>query len=196
MQLIFATSNPSKISEISARIGSKIQISSLADNGIHEDIPEPFLTFGENALHKARYVYKKLGISCFADDSGLEVDALGGEPGVFSARYAQKNDFAGSATELVLQKLDQLHNAGRGAQFVTVIALILDGEEFLFKGTVRGSIIKSPRGTDGFGYDPIFVPEGWEKTFAEVDKVKKNQISHRSVATGNLLDFLALKGLL
>ncbi len=194
MKLIFATSNRSKISEIRARIDGKLEITDLAENGINEDIPEPFFTFEENAMHKARYVYNKLGISCFADDSGLEVAALNGEPGVFSARYAQKNDFSGSNTELVLHRLGQLANPSRAARFVTVIALILNGKEHFFRGSVEGNIIEAPKGNSGFGYDPIFVPEGWSETFAEVDQKKKIAISHRSRAMNNLVDFLTLDG--
>lgn len=188
MKLVFATNNRHKLDEMRAILGGKVELLSLADIGCHDDIPETAETLEGNALIKARHIYSKYGCSCFADDTGLEVDALGGEPGVYSARYAgESND-----SEANMQKL--LHNmAGkseRSAQFRTVIALIIDGEEHLFDGIVRGKIAEERRGGSGFGYDPIFVPDGYEESFAQMASEQKNSISHRSRAASALNDYL------
>lgn len=188
MKLVFATNNKHKLEEMRAILGGKVELLSLADIDCHDDIPETADTLEGNALIKARYIYDKYGLPCFADDTGLEVDALDGAPGVYSARYAGENN----DSEANMQKL--LHNltgkSVRSAQFRTVIALIIEGEEFLFDGIVRGSIAEERKGTAGFGYDPIFVPDGYEESFAQMASEQKNAISHRSRAASALNDFL------
>lgn len=187
--LVFATGNQHKLEEVQGLLGKDFALSCLKEVGITEDIPETALTLHENALQKAQYVYKKCGCACFADDTGLEIEALGGEPGVFSARYAgpQKDSLANM--QLVLERLQGVAN--RKAQFRTVIAYIDDaGDEFLFEGKVEGKIIDTPTGAQGFGYDPIFVPEGYEQTFAELPMQVKNSMSHRGRAIQKLVDFL------
>lgn len=188
MRLVFATNNKHKQEEMSAILGDKVELLSLADIDCHDDIPETADTLEGNALIKARHIYNKYGLPCFADDTGLEVDALDGAPGVYSARYAGENN----DSEANMQKL--LHNltgkSVRSAQFRTVIALIIEGEEFLFDGIVRGSIAEERKGTAGFGYDPIFVPDGYEESFAQMASEQKNAISHRSRAASALNDFL------
>ena len=194
MQIVFATGNRNKLKEIQALIGPRFELSTPADHGITEDIPEDQPTLEGNALQKARYIYEKTGLDCFADDTGLEVEALGGEPGVFSARYAAVNGAGeGHASEanmaLLLERLDGVRN--RRARFRTAIALILDGKEYLFEGIVDGEITVERSGTDGFGYDPIFRPDGYDQTFAEMPLSLKNSISHRGRATAKLIDFLS-----
>lgn len=188
MKLVFATNNRHKLDEVRAIVGDKIEILSLNDIGCHEDIPETADTLQGNALIKARYIYEKYGADCFADDTGLEVEELGGEPGVYSARYAGEE----CSSEANMKKL--LHNLkgkkNRNAQFRTVIALIIDGEEKLFNGIVKGSITEEKRGDSGFGYDPIFVPEGFSESFAQMSSEQKNSISHRYRATRRLSDYL------
>lgn len=188
MKIVFATNNKNKLRELREILGEGYEIVSLADIECHEDIPETGLTLEENALQKARYVYDKFGIDCFADDTGLEVDALGGEPGVHSARYAEGTDHNSEANMAkLLQKLGDSHE--RTARFRTVIALIQHGEVHEFEGRVEGTIAHEKHGTEGFGYDPIFIPTGYEQSFAEMG-AEKNKISHRARAVQKLVAFL------
>lgn len=188
-KIVFATNNAHKLEEVAAILGRDFEVLGLKAIGCDADIPETADTFAGNALQKAGYVKERYGYDCFADDSGLEVDVLGGEPGVYSARYS------GGGSEANMDKL--LHNltgkSERGAQFRTVIALLIGEETCLFEGVVRGSIIDERRGDGGFGYDPIFVPEGYERTFAELGSDVKNSISHRAKAVEQLARYL--KGL-
>ena len=188
MKLVFATNNKHKLEEMRAILGGKVELLSLADIDCHNDIPETADTLEGNALIKARYIYDKYGCSCFADDTGLEVDALGGEPGVYSARYAGENNDSEANMRKLLQNLTG--KSERSAQFRTVIALIIEGEEFLFDGIVRGRISEERMGSAGFGYDPIFVPDGYEESFAQMAAEQKNAISHRSRAASALNDYL------
>ena len=188
MRLIFATNNKHKLEEMRAILGGKVELLSLADIDCHDDIPETADTLEGNALIKARYIYDKYGCSCFADDTGLEVDALGGEPGVYSARYAGENNDSEANMRKLLQNLTG--KSERSAQFRTVIALIIEGEEFLFDGIVRGRISEERMGSAGFGYDPIFIPDGYEESFAQMAAEQKNAISHRSRAASALNDYL------
>lgn len=189
MKIVFATNNSHKLSEVSAILGAEVQILSLADIGCHEDIPETADTLEGNALQKARFVHERYGMGVFADDTGLEVAALGGRPGVHTARYAfpDRNDTEAN-TDKILGELEGV--ADRSARFRTVIALILGGREYLFEGVVEGEIATARRGTEGFGYDPVFVPEETGKTFAELGVEVKNQFSHRSRAVRKLVEFL------
>lgn len=190
-QIIFATNNAHKLSEVQAVLGDRFRLVTLAECGIAEEIPEDAPTLEGNALQKARYVHERTGADCFADDTGLEVDALGGAPGVHSARYATDgHDFAAN-NRLLLRNLAGA--ADRSAHFRTVIALILDGREYLFEGRVDGRIAESEAGCGGFGYDPLFVPEGFDKTFAEMGADEKNAISHRGRAVRRLVEFLQSK---
>ena len=192
MKIVFATNNKNKLAEIREMLGDKIEVMSLADINCHEDIPETSDTLEGNALQKAHYVYDKYGMSCFADDTGLEVDALGGEPGVYSARYAGGEGHDSEANMVKL--MDKLgDNDNRKARFRTVIALITgSGEDDvkLFEGVAEGDIIREKRGGEGFGYDPIFRPEGYDKTFAELGHEIKNKISHRAKAVQKLVEYL------
>ncbi|MEM9849536.1 MAG: non-canonical purine NTP diphosphatase [Bacteroidota bacterium] len=188
MKIVFATHNPNKVREINAMLGDELEIVGLDEIGCTEDIPETQATIVGNALQKARYVKEHFGLDCFAEDTGLEVDALDGEPGVYTARYAGPARDADANMAKVLRGL--AGNPNRGAQFRTVIALILNGEEHTFEGIARGSITETKKGTKGFGYDPIFVPTGYEKTFAELSAAEKNKISHRGKATALLQNFL------
>lgn len=193
MKIVFATNNPHKLSEIRQILGNQYEVLSLSDIGCHADIPETADTFEGNALQKAQYVFDHYHLSCFADDTGLEVDALNGAPGVFSARYAGGE---GHDSEANMRKLlaELAENNNRKARFRTIIALLLiDGEKTvtkLFEGIVNGSIIREKRGTEGFGYDPIFQPEGYDQTFAELGMEIKNKISHRARAVEGLRAFL------
>ncbi len=190
-KIIFATNNAHKLSEVQALLGDRFRLVTLAECGIAEEIPENAPTLEGNALEKARYVRERTGEDCFADDTGLEVDALGGAPGVHSARYATDgHDFAAN-NRLLLRNLAGA--ADRRAHFRTVIALILDGCEYLFEGRVDGHIAESESGCGGFGYDPLFVPEGFDRTFAEMSADEKNAISHRGRAVGRLVEFLQSK---
>ena len=194
MKIVFATNNKHKLSEIRDILGNEIEVLSLDEIDCHADIPETSDTLEGNALQKAHYVYDNYHMSCFADDTGLEVDALGGEPGIYSARYAGNNHDSEANMTKLLAKLGD--NKNRKARFRTVIALILDGknvEEKIFEGIVEGSIIKERRGGEGFGYDPIFQPEGYNHTFAELGSDIKNKISHRARATAKLVDELKQK---
>lgn len=188
-KLVFATNNAHKLDEIRAILGDEIEIVSLADIGCHTDIPETADTLEGNALQKARYVYEHYHCDCFADDTGLEVEALDGAPGVHTARYAYPDRHDPEAnTRKLLDALKE--KSSRLAQFRTVIALILNGEEHLFDGRVEGSIATEKRGTEGFGYDPVFIPEDSGKTFAELGVEAKNRISHRARAVARLCEFL------
>lgn len=190
-QIVFATNNAHKLSEVQAVLGDRFRLVTLAECGITEEIPEDAPTLEGNALQKARYVHERTGADCFADDTGLEVDALDGAPGVHSARYATDgHDFAAN-NRLLLRNLAGA--ADRSAHFRTVIALILDGREYLFEGRVDGRIAESEAGRGGFGYDPLFVPEGFDKTFAEMGADEKNAISHRGRAVRRLVEFLQSK---
>ncbi len=186
--LVMATNNAHKLAEIRRIIGQKIKILSLDDIGCHDEIPETGDTLEENALIKARWVKEKYGYDCFADDTGLEVDALGGAPGVYSARYAGEHCTPADNVALILERMDGI--AVRTARFRTVIALIIGNEEILVDGVVNGCITAEPSGMDGFGYDPVFKPEGSDITFAQMDADAKNAISHRGRATARLLSVL------
>ncbi len=188
MLLTFATNNPHKIDELRRIAGSDLSVRSLADIGCADDIPETAPTLEGNALQKARYIYEKYGCDCFADDTGLEVDALGGAPGVRTARYAGDHHDSRANMAKLLDRMQGL--ADRRARFRTVIALILGGKEYTFDGTVEGEILTEPRGEHGFGYDPVFRPLGWTRTFAEATAEEKNAVSHRARATGKLIEFL------
>ncbi|WP_294592500.1 RdgB/HAM1 family non-canonical purine NTP pyrophosphatase [uncultured Rikenella sp.] len=197
MKIIFATGNRNKLKEIQAILGDRAEVSIPADHGVTEEIPEDAPTLEGNALQKARYIHERTGLDCFADDTGLEVEALGGEPGVFSARYAAVNGAGeGHASAdnmaLLLRRLEGQQN--RRARFRTVIALIRNGEEHLFEGIVNGEITLEKSGTEGFGYDPVFRPEGYAVTFAEMAPELKNWISHRGRATARLIEFLNAEG--
>jgi len=186
--IVFVTNNKHKLLEVQQILGNTFHLKSLVDIGFTEDIPEDFDTLEQNASQKAWYLYNRFGVDCFADDTGLEVDALDGKPGVYSARYAgeQRN----SQDNIVKLLADLKGISNRKAQFRTVISLIISGEEHQFQGVVRGSIIDELKGSDGFGYDPIFVPEGYNLTFAEMELDLKNRISHRGLATQKLVAFL------
>ena len=187
-KLIFATHNPNKLIEIKSSVNS-FEVVGLKEMGIHEDIAETGTTLEENALIKSKYIYQKTGFSCFADDTGLEVDALDGRPGVYSARYAGEHATAEENMQKLLSEMEGQKN--RNARFRTVISLILNGEEYFFKGEVKGKILHQKTGIDGFGYDPIFNPNGFEKSFAEMTMAQKNEISHRGMAVKKLLHFLS-----
>lgn len=189
MKLVFATNNAHKLEEIRAMLGSDMEVLSLSDIDCHDDIPETADTLEGNALIKARWVKERYGFDCFADDTGLEVTALGGAPGVHTARYAYPDRHDPEAnTQKLLSELDGATD--RSAQFRTAIALVLDGEEHLFEGVVKGFISTEKRGTEGFGYDPVFMPEDLGRTFAELGTEVKNRISHRARAVAQLVGFL------
>ena len=188
-RLVFATNNAHKLEEIRAILGNSIEILSLADIHCHADIPETADTLEGNARQKSRYVYEHYGLDCFADDTGLEVESLGGAPGVYSARYAdgQGHDSQANMNKL-LKEMEEKND--RKAQFRTIISLIEKGEERQFEGIVKGQITREKRGESGFGYDPIFQPDGYETTFAELGSDIKNRISHRARAVAALCDYL------
>jgi len=188
MKLVFATNNLNKLSEIRSLVPEGIEILSLREINCNEELPEINPTLQENALQKAKYVFENYGFNCFADDTGLEIDALGGEPGVYSARYAGEGCNAEDNMKKVLKKLE--HEDSRNAKFRTVIALIIKGEENLFEGECSGKITKTKSGVEGFGYDPIFTPDGYKITFAEMSKAVKSSISHRGKAVEKLVNFL------
>ncbi len=187
MQLIFASQNSDKITEISTALGNGFSILSLLEMGINEELEETQNTFEGNALQKARFVYEMFKKPCFADDSGLEIVALDGKPGIFSARYANENKDMKANIDKVLGELKGIKN--RQAQFRTVIALIIDEKEIIFEGIVKGAITEERHGIQGFGYDPIFIPDGYQKTFAEMTLDEKNKISHRAIAIEKLKAF-------
>jgi XTP/dITP diphosphohydrolase len=188
MEFVFATNNKHKLEEISLIIGDQFKIISLKDLGCFEDIPETEVTLEGNALLKARYIHSRYHCNCFADDTGLEIEALDGEPGVYSARYAGEHCSFEDNIVKVLQKMEGKTN--RNAIFRTVIALIINDKELLFEGSIEGTIIENKKGISGFGYDPIFTPKGYSQTFAEMGNDLKNQISHRALATQKLTQFL------
>ena len=188
MKLVFATNNKHKLQEVRDIVGNRVEVLSLSDIDCYDDIPETADTLQGNALIKAKHIYDKYGMNCFADDTGLEVEALGGEPGVYSARYAGEECNSEANMLKLLQNLTGKNN--RNAQFRTVIALIIDGEEKLFNGIVKGKILNEKRGDSGFGYDPIFIPEGYTESFAQMSGEMKNSISHRYRATKQLSDYL------
>lgn len=196
MRIVFATNNQHKLSEIRQILGSRVEVLSLKDIGCDVDIPETGTTLEENALQKAQYIYDNYHIDVFADDTGLEVEALNGAPGVYSARYASmENGSASHDSEANMARLlrELGENNDRKARFRTVIALIEQGNVHQFEGIVNGEIIRERRGGEGFGYDPIFQPDGYDKTFAELGTDVKNQISHRARATQKLADYLLEK---
>ncbi len=188
MKLVFATNNKHKLEEITSILGDKIEFLSLRDIECFDDIPETADTFEGNALLKARYIQEKYSYDCFADDSGLQVDTLNGEPGVYSARYAGEPVDSERNIDKLLSQLEGVEN--RKARFVTCIALLLGGKEYVFYGKIEGKIIEERRGSAGFGYDPIFVPDGYTETFAQLGEDIKNKISHRALAVKELSDFL------
>lgn len=188
MKIVFATNNTHKLSEVGALLGEGFELVTLREVGITEDIPETGATLDENASIKARYVYERTGLDCFADDTGLEVEALNGAPGVHSARYATDgHDFAANNRKL-LRELNGITN--RRARFRTVISLIRGGEELQVEGIVRGTIATEESGNEGFGYDPLFIPEGYDHTFADMSADEKNAISHRGRAVAELVKAL------
>jgi len=188
MELVFATNNKHKLEELQAILGKHFKLLSLKDIGCNEEIPEEKDTLEGNASQKAFFVYNKFGFNCFADDTGLEIDALNGEPGVYSARYAGEERSAEANMDKVLDKLTKIKN--RKARFRTVISLVIDGAENQFEGVVEGEILAEKRGRSGFGYDPIFQANGFSQTFAEMDLGEKNQISHRGRAVEKLVNYL------
>ena len=188
MEIIFATNNRHKLEEVQQILGDAFCLLTPAGCGIAEEIPEEQPTLEGNALQKARYIHERTGKNCFADDTGLEVEALNGEPGVYSARYAGESKDANENMELLLENLKGQSN--RKARFRTAIALILDNKEYLFEGIVEGTIRDAKSGAEGFGYDPVFEPAGYGITFAEMDLPAKNAISHRGRAIRKLADFL------
>jgi XTP/dITP diphosphohydrolase len=190
IELIFATNNAHKLEEVQAMVGKQFLLKSLADIDCHDDIPETGVTFHENAKQKTDYLVHKYDVNCFGDDSGLEIDALNGEPGVYSARYSGTRDMEQNIN-LVLENLKDSVN--RNARFKTVISLYLNGHQHFFEGSVEGHIINKRKGIDGFGYDPIFVPHGYAHTFAEMTAEDKNKISHRAIAIEKMVEFLSKK---
>lgn len=190
MKIIFATNNKHKLEEIKDILGKDFEIVSLAEIGCHEDIPETGLTLEENARQKSTYIVEHYNHDCFADDTGLEVDALNGEPGVHSARYAEGTDHDSEANmRKLLSKMSNVKD--RTARFRTVISLIINGVEHQFEGRVEGRIATEKHGKEGFGYDPIFIPKGYDKSFAELGEEVKNQISHRARAVKKLAEYLS-----
>lgn len=187
-KLVFATHNAHKTKEIRAAVGEIFEILSLDDLDFHDEIDEPYETLSENARAKSEFIHKKFDINCFGDDTGLEVDALDGSPGVYSARYAGPQCNAQDNMQKLLQEMEGAEN--RSARFKTVISLFLNGTEHQFEGVVEGEILTEKHGTDGFGYDPIFKPNGFELSFAEMPLHEKNKISHRGRAVQKLVKFL------
>jgi XTP/dITP diphosphohydrolase len=189
MKLVFATNNQHKLHEISHLLDGSFELLCLNDINCTEDIPENQDTIEGNASEKSFYIWNKYGLNCFADDTGLEIEALNGEPGVYSARYAGEEKSAEKNIELVLQKLAKIKN--RKARFKTVISLVIDGREVQFEGIVNGQILEEKRGKTGFGYDPIFQPEESDLSFAEMPLEEKNKISHRGRAVQKLVEYLS-----
>jgi len=188
MKLVFATNNSNKLAEIRMLVPSTVEILSLNDINCNEDLPETSDTLEDNAAQKAYYVYDNYGYNCFADDTGLEIDALEGRPGVFSARYAGDQCIAEDNMQKVLAEMQDEEN--RDACFRTIISLVIDGKEFQFEGQVDGQIIPEKWGDKGFGYDPIFLPDGFDNSFAQMSIQQKNEISHRGLAVKKLIEFL------
>ena len=191
MELVFATNNQHKLEELQAILGNRFKLLSLKDIGCHEEIPEEEPTLEGNARQKSMYVFERYNYSCFADDTGLEIEGLDGEPGVYSARYAGEDKNSNANMDKVLANMAKIKS--RNARFRTVISLIIDGEENQFEGIVEGKILNKKRGDSGFGYDPIFQPNGFEKTFAEMTLEEKNKISHRGRAVEKLVRYLQLQ---
>lgn len=189
MKLCLATNNAHKVEELQALLGERFQLQTLNEIGCFDDIPETADTFDGNSLQKAMYVWERFQIDCIADDSGLEVDALNGEPGVFSARYAGEHGNHEKNMAKLLKNLEGIEN--RAAQFRSVITLITNGEANHFEGIIRGKITHQKRGSQGFGYDPLFVPDGYDRTFAEMSIEEKNPISHRGLAVAQMITFLS-----
>ena len=189
MKLVFASNNKNKIAEIQQQVGSQFEIVSLEDIGCFVDIPETAETIEGNAILKANYVTENFGLPCFADDTGLEIVSLNNEPGVYSARYAGEQKNAEDNMNLVLQKLASKTN--RKAQFKTIIALNINNQQYLFEGIVKGEITLKKSGNQGFGYDPVFQPEGFSTTFAQMTMEQKSVISHRGIAVQKLINFLS-----
>jgi non-canonical purine NTP pyrophosphatase, rdgB/HAM1 family len=187
-KIVFATNNKHKLNEIREIVNDKLHILSLSDIGCHEDIDETGITLEENALIKAKFIKNKYGYDCFADDTGLEVEALAGAPGVYSSRYAGETCNPEENMKKLLAVLGDTDN--RAARFRTVIALLINDEEYLFEGVVKGKITEEKRGRHGFGYDPVFMPDGYDQTFAELGDEVKNSMSHRAMATQKLVGFL------
>ena len=187
-KIVFSTNNQNKLQEVKEILKDNYEVFGLKDIGFTGDIPETGTTLAENASIKSKFVYDKYGMDCFSDDTGLEIDALEGKPGVYSARYAGEDGNAERNIEKVMTELTDCKN--REAWFKTVVSLLLNGKEYLFEGKVEGKIIKEKRGADGFGYDPIFTPDGYENTFAEMPSELKNGISHRGRAVRKLVAFL------
>lgn len=188
-KFVFATNNAHKLEEVTAILGDKIELLSMKDIHCHADIPETADTLEGNALLKARYIFENYNMDCFADDTGLEVEALNGAPGVYSARYAGDAHNSEANMRKLLQDMEGIEN--RKAQFRTVFALIINGKEHLFEGIVKGEITKHRCGSSGFGYDPVFIPEGYTQTYAEMGNTLKNKISHRALAMNKLCNFLS-----
>ena len=188
-KFVFATNNAHKLEEVTAILGNKIELLSMKDINCYADIPETADTLEGNALLKARYIFENYQLDCFADDTGLEVEALNGAPGVYSARYAGDAHNSEANMKKLLQDMEGMEN--RKAQFRTVFALIVNGKEHLFEGIVKGEITKHRHGTSGFGYDPVFIPEGYTQTYAEMGNELKNKISHRALAANKLCNFLS-----
>jgi len=188
MKLVFATNNQHKLRELQQILGNEFELLSLTDIGCTDEVPENQETLEGNASEKAFFIYNKFGQNCFADDTGLEIEALDGEPGVYSARYAGEERLATANMKKVLQKMIKINK--RNARFRTVISLVIDGSETQFEGIVDGEILEAPRGREGFGYDPIFRPEGYNESFAEMASEVKNKISHRGRAVEKLVDYL------
>ena len=187
-EIIFATHNLKKVEEVRSLLGSYWSVLSLEDLNYFDEIPEDGATFQKNAAIKANFVSKKFNINCFADDSGLNVDVLNGEPGIYSGRYAGEPRCDVRNIQLLIKNMNGLHN--RSAAFVTCICLHLNGNEYFFEGKVTGEILLQPAGKNGFGYDPVFKPNGYTQSFAEMGKHQKNEISHRAIAVNKLVDFL------
>ena len=191
MELVFATANQNKVNEVQKLVGQKFKLLSLKDINCTEEIPETGDTFKGNALQKAKYIFDKFKLNCFADDSGLEVEVLNGAPGVYSARFAGEPKNDSNNTKKLLNELGGKSN--RNARFKTVIALIVDGREEFFEGSINGQITLNSIGEEGFGYDPVFIPDGYQKTFAQMSPDEKNAISHRAIAILKLMKYLSDK---
>lgn len=194
MELIIASQNQNKLVEFKKILGDKINLFSLSDIGLNQEIPENEKTIKKNAMFKAKFVNTQTGKNVFADDTGLEIDSLNGEPGVYSARYSGVDRNSDKNIELVLRKLK--NKANRNSRFKTVISLIIDGKSVNFEGVVEGKITEEKRGSNGFGYDPIFQPNGYSSTFGEMSLKEKNKISHRSIAINKMVQYLKENNLL
>lgn len=188
-KIVFTTHNNHKLDEVQKILKNKIEIIGLNSIGCSEDIPETAATMQENALLKAKYVFDKYGFACFADDTGLEVEVLNGAPGVYSARYAGEPANSENNVQKLLKEMNG--NTNRKAQFRTVIALVEHDEEHYFEGIIKGEIAYTPKGKNGFGYDPVFIPEGYDVSFAQMDASIKNEISHRAIAINKLVEYLS-----